>query len=237
MITQQEIERYKRQIMLPGIGETGQAKLKQAKVLIAGLGGLGAPVALYLCAAGVGTIGLADNDRVDISNLQRQVLYRSSELGSLKTELACEKLQQLNPLVNICIHPERITANNAHELISRYDLVVDATDNFRSRYLLSRVCREIGKPMIHGSIEEFSGQLSVFNYQGGPTYEDLFPEPPENCPIDGEPKGVFGALPGIIGSLQSMEVLKVITGAGVPLSGKLLTYNALEGTFRTLSFS
>lgn len=234
MLNHEEKNRYLRQIMLPGIGEEGQVKLKNARVLIAGVGGLGSPVSLYLTAAGVGTIGLADNDTVALSNLQRQILYNTSIIDEPKTSHAKKLLEKLNPNVTIHLIEERISEQNARETIGQYDLVVDATDNFRSRYLISKFCRELDKPMVYGSIEEFLGQVAVFNYNGGPVYEDIFPEPPANTPLDGEPKGVFGALPGVIGSLQSMEVLKIITGSGEPLSGKLLTYNALTGSFHTL---
>lgn len=234
MLNNEEKTRYQRQIILPGIGKEGQIKLKNARVLIAGAGGLGSPVSLYLTAAGVGTIGLADDDTVALSNLQRQVLYNTEIIGLPKTEYARKLLNNLNPNVAIQLVNRRISEQNAAEIIAQYDIVVDATDNFRSRYLISKFCQELDKPMVYGSIEEFSGQVAVFNYKGGPVYEDLFPEPPANTPLDGEPKGVFGALPGVIGSLQSMEVLKIITGAGEPLSGKLLTYNALTGSFHTL---
>lgn len=233
MLNHEEKTRYLRQVMLPGIGEEGQIKLKNTRVLIAGAGGLGSPVSLYLTAAGVGTIGLADDDTVALSNLQRQVLYNSTIIGESKTAHAKKILNKLNPNVTIHLVNGRISEQNATEIISQYDIVVDATDNFRSRYLISKFCQELDKPMVYGSIEEFSGQVAVFNYKGGPVYEDLFPEPPANTPLDGEPKGVFGALPGIIGSLQSMEVLKIITGIGKPLNGKLLTYNALTGSFNT----
>ena len=230
-----ERDRYQRQLMLPGIGEKGQLKLKKARVLIVGVGGLGSPVAAYLCAAGVGVLGLVDDDVVAESNLQRQILYNSKVVGKLKVHHAQEVLQTLNPEVETEVFDERISAQNAEAIFQKFDVIVDATDNFRSRYLISRFCQQLNKPMVHGSIEEFSGMVSVFNYMGGPVYEDLFPEPPQNTPIDGEPKGVFGALPGIIGSLQSMEVLKILAGVGEPLSGKLLNYDALTGRFNTLN--
>jgi adenylyltransferase/sulfurtransferase len=230
-----ERDRYQRQLMLPGIGEKGQLKLKKARVLIVGVGGLGSPVAAYLCAAGVGVLGLVDDDVVAESNLQRQILYNSKVVGKLKVHHAQEVLQTLNPEVETEVFEERISAQNAEAIFQKFDVIVDATDNFRSRYLISQFCQQLNKPMVHGSIEEFSGMVSVFNYMGGPVYEDLFPEPPQNTPIDGEPKGVFGALPGIIGSLQSMEVLKILVGVGEPLSGKLLNYDALTGRFNTLN--
>ncbi len=228
MLNTIEQERYARQIMLPEIGEAGQLKLKNAKVLIVGVGGLGSPVALYLAAAGIGHLGLLDNDRVSLTNLQRQILYNSETVGEKKVKRADAVLKELNPDLSVRPIFDRLTNENAEAFIQTYDVVVDATDNFRARYLISRVCQQLGKPMVHGSIEEFKGMVSVFNYQGGPTYEDLFPDAPEDQSIDGAPKGVFGALPGIIGSMQAMEVLKIITGVGNVLSGKLLFYNALE---------
>lgn len=226
----EEQERYARQIMLPEIGEAGQQKLKDAKVLIIGAGGLGSPVALYLASAGVGLLGLVDNDNVSLTNLQRQILYNSDVVGQAKVTHAQEVLEAINPNVRVLPFFERLTESNAASLIQAYDVVVDATDNFRARYLISHTCRQQGKPMVHGSIEEFKGMVSVFNYQGGPVYEDLFPEAPEDQSFDGAPKGVFGALPGIIGSIQAMEVLKILTGAGETLSGKLFVYNAFECT-------
>ncbi len=237
MLNTEERERYNRQIMLPGIGEEGQLKLKNASVLVIGVGGLGSPIAMYLCAAGVGKLGLIDNDIVSLSNLQRQILYETNEVGKSKANCAKKRLQKLNPLANIQPLTERITEKNAVDIISMFDIVVDATDNFRSRYLISKYCQQLNKPMVHGAIEEFEGVVSVFNYQGGPVYEDLFPEPPENTSLDGEPKGVFGALPGVIGSIQSMEVLKIITGVGSPMSGILLTYNAFTGATNQIQLS
>ena len=226
----EEKERYARQIMLPEIGEAGQQKIKNAKVLIIGAGGLGSPVALYLTAAGVGHIGLVDNDKVSLTNLQRQILYNSEVIEKAKVSHAQEVLRTINPNVQITPVFERLTGANAASLIQAYDVIVDATDNFRARYLISQTCKQEGKPMVHGSIEEFKGMVSVFNYRGGPAYEDLFPEAPNDQSFDGAPKGVFGALPGIIGSMQAMEVLKIISGAGKILSGKLFVYNAFECT-------
>jgi len=226
----EEKERYARQIILPEIGEGGQRKLKEAKVLIIGAGGLGCPVALYLAAAGVGYIGIVDNDKVSLTNLQRQILYNSEVVGKAKVTHAKEVLESINP--HIGVHPvfDRLNEANAESLMQAYDVIVDATDNFRARYLISRTCQLQSKPMVHGSIEEFKGMVSVFNYRGGPVYEDLFPDSPEDQSFDGAPKGVFGALPGIIGSMQAMEVLKIITKTGTTLSGKLFIYNAFECT-------
>ncbi|WP_163708599.1 HesA/MoeB/ThiF family protein [Mangrovibacterium lignilyticum] len=233
----EEKERYARQIMLPEIGGAGQEKLKQAKVLIVGAGGLGSPVALYLAAAGVGHLGLVDNDTVSLTNLQRQILYNTDVVGKAKVTHAQEVLRAINPHVSVLPIFERLTEANAESLMQPYDVIVDATDNFRARYLISQNCQKLNKPMVHGSIEEFKGMVSVFNYQGGPVYEDLFPEAPESQSFDGEPKGVFGALPGIIGSMQAMEVLKIITGAGTVLAGKLFVYNAIDCSASTLKLN
>lgn len=235
MLGAAEKERYSRQIILPEVGEAGQLKLKQARVLIVGVGGLGSPVALYLAAAGVGHLGLIDPDTVSLANLQRQIIYNSEVVGKLKAQHAREVLNELNPRVRVSSVCERLSPENAIDIIQSYDVVVDATDNFRARYLISEACAVLNKPMVHGSIEEFGGVVSVFNYHGGPRYEDLFPEAPENESFDGEPKGVFGALPGIIGSMQAMEVLKIVTGVGTVLSGKLYIYNALDCTSSILN--
>ncbi len=237
MLNTEEKNRYARQIMLPEIGEAGQLKLKQARVLIVGTGGLGSPVALYLAAAGVGHLGLIDQDTVSLTNLQRQILYNSEVVGKSKVQHAREVMNRLNPTVSVLPISERLNTENAVSIVQSFDVVVDATDNFRARYLISETCTALNKPMVHGSIEEFKGLVSVFNYNGGPRYEDLFPEAPENVPFDGEPKGVFGALPGIIGSMQAMEVLKIITGAGTTLSGKLFVYNALDCTSSVLDMN
>ena len=218
-------ERYNRHIILPEIGEEGQRKLLEAKVLVVGAGGLGSPVLQYLVAAGVGTIGIADNDTVSLSNLQRQILYREDQVGKLKVEKAKEELQKLNSDVNISIYPLAIDENNVSEIVSKYDIVVGATDNFNSRKCIDVETKNQGKPFVHASIGEFEGQISVFNYKGGLSYSDLFPETPDE---KGLPLGVIGVLPGIIGSMQACEVIKIILGIGEVLSGKLLIYNALN---------
>ncbi len=220
-------ERYNRHIILPQIGETGQEKLLGAKVLVVGAGGLGAPILQYLTAAGVGTIGIVDADTVSLSNLQRQVLYRKHQIDSGKAQIAKETLQQLNGDVTFRTYPFFLDDGNAVEIISEYDMVVGATDNFDSRQCIDKVTRQLGKPFIHGAIGEFEGQVCVFNYNGGPSFSDLFPDMPGESDL---PKGVMGVLPGIIGSLQACEVLKIILGKGNILSGKLLTYDALEAT-------
>ncbi|GAC1532550.1 MAG: molybdopterin-synthase adenylyltransferase MoeB [Sediminibacterium sp.] len=228
MLSAEEQQRYHRQIILPEIGMKGQLLLRAAKVLVIGAGGLGCPVLQYLVAAGVGTIGIADGDKIEISNLQRQILYTSQDIGCYKAETARLKLQPLNPFVNLTAYPAEVTRDNALSLIQEYDIVVDGTDNFTTRYLLNDACVLLNKPLVFGSIFKFEGQVSVFNYQDGPTYRCIFPEPPQadeapNCAAI----GVVASLPGIIGTLQANEVIKIITGAGEVLSGRLLVIDAL----------
>lgn len=218
-------ERYNRHIILPEIGEAGQVKLSQAKVLVVGAGGLGAPILQYLVAAGIGRIGIMDADLVSLSNLQRQVLYRENEIGQSKVEKAKETLSALNSECQIDSFAYHLTEENANEIISQYDIVVGATDNFASRLLIDKFTKQQGKPFVHGSICEFSGQVSVFNYQGGLSYTDLFPDQPEEGSL---PLGVMGVLPGIIGSMQAAEVIKIVLRIGEVLSGKLLMYDVLK---------
>lgn len=214
-------ERYNRQLILPEIGEEGQARLQQARVLIVGVGGLGSPIALYLTGAGVGTIGLIDDDVVSESNLQRQVLYNEKEVGLSKAEKAREHLQALNSHVRIKAYPERLTAENAEAIIGQYDLVLDGCDNFATRYLINDTCVRLGKVYIYGAIRAFDGQVSVFNYQGGPDYRRLFPDEEEMYRMPHPPKGVLGVTPGLIGCAEANEALKIIVGYGEVLSGKL----------------
>lgn len=214
-------ERYNRQLILPEIGEEGQARLQQARVLIVGVGGLGSPIALYLTGAGVGTIGLIDDDVVSESNLQRQVLYNEKEVGLSKAEKAREHLQALNSHVCIEAYPERLTAENAEAIIGQYDLVLDGCDNFATRYLINDTCVRLGKVYIYGAIRAFDGQVSVFNYQGGPDYRRLFPDEEEMYRMPHPPKGVLGVTPGLIGCAEANEALKIIVGYGEVLSGKL----------------
>lgn len=214
-------ERYNRQLILPEIGEEGQARLQQARVLIVGVGGLGSPIALYLTGAGVGTIGLIDDDVVSESNLQRQVLYNEKEVGLSKAEKAREHLQALNSHVCIKAYPERLTAENAEAIIGQYDLVLDGCDNFATRYLINDTCVRLGKVYVYGAIRAFDGQVSVFNYQGGPDYRRLFPDEEEMYRMPHPPKGVLGVTPGLIGCAEANEALKIIVGYGEVLSGKL----------------
>lgn len=237
MLTPSEQRRYNRHLILPEIGITGQEKLKAARVLVVGAGGLGCPVLQYLTAAGVGTIGIADFDVVSVSNLQRQILYGTADVGQPKAEVARQRLSQLNPYVDFKVHRERLGPQNIWEILPRYDLVVDGTDNFPTRYLLNDACVLEDKPLVSGAIFKFEGQVSVFNYRGGPTYRCLFPAPPSpgevpNC----SQVGVIGVLPGIIGSLQANEVIKIITQTGEVLAGKLLLLDTLTLQSRTLKF-
>jgi len=232
MFSKEETARYNRQLLLPELGAAGQRKLKQAKVLMIGAGGLGCPVLQYLAAAGVGTIGIADMDTVSESNLHRQILYTSSEVGQPKAAVAARKLAQQNPFVRFNVHGEGITVANALELVRQYDVVVDGSDNFPTRYLVSDACTILKKPLVFGSIFKFEGQVSVFNFRDGPSYRCLFPEPPgagevPNC----AETGVLGVLPGIIGTLQANETIKVITGLGEVAAGKLLLFDALALSF------
>ncbi|MDA3817881.1 MAG: HesA/MoeB/ThiF family protein [Prolixibacteraceae bacterium] len=236
-MTEKELNRYARQTMLPQIGNEGQEKIKSARVLVVGAGGLGAPVLQYLAAAGVGTIGIVDNDTVSETNLQRQVLYSTQDIDQPKAEIAGNKLLKLNPYCTIHCYKERLDEKNASEIVGNYDLVVDCTDNFTSRYLLDDVCEKLKKPLIYGSVEEFSGQVSVFHYEKGVSYKKLFPDKPEEKLMNGEPLGVFGTIPGVIGSLQATEALKIITGAGDVLSGRLLLYDALNPGFQIVNIS
>ena len=236
-----ELVRYNRHIIIPDFGIEAQRKLKEAKVLVIGSGGLGSPLLLYLAAAGVGTLGIVDFDSVDDSNLQRQVLYGVEDVGSPKTEAAKKRLQSLNPFIKINTYNTRITSANILEILNEYDLVADGTDNFPTRYLVNDAAVLSGKPNVYASIFQFEGQVSVFNYKDangklGPNYRDLYPLPPPpglvpNC----AEAGVLGVLPGIIGSLQGLEVIKVITGIGETLSGRFFTFDAL--TFETRTFN
>ncbi len=235
MLTQAEKDRYSRQTILPEIGLKGQLQLKAAKVLIIGAGGLGCPVLQYLAAAGVGTIGIADYDKVEASNLQRQILYTREDIGKYKAVVAKEKATSLNPFVLFETHISNVTKENVLPLIEAYDIVVDGSDNFATRYLLNDACIIMNKPLVFGSIFKFDGQVSVFNYQDGPTYRCIFPEPPStdempNCAVI----GVVATLPGIVGTVQANEVIKIITGIGEVLSGRLLVINAL--TMQTQCF-
>lgn len=217
------MNRYQRQTILPEIGEAGQQKLRNAKVLIVGVGGLGSPIALYLAGAGIGTLGVVDDDEVNITNLQRQVLYSETELGKKKALCAAERIRKLNSEVTVNTYPYRLTSENAKEIISSYDLVVDGCDNFATRYLINDVCTGQGKPYVYGAIRDFDGQVSVFNYRGGPTYRDFYPDEREMLTMPLPPKGVMGVTPAVVGSVEAAETIKIICGFGEILSGKLWT--------------
>jgi adenylyltransferase/sulfurtransferase len=233
-----ELQHYSRHLSLAEVGVEGQARLKAASILIVGLGGLGCPLSLYLTAAGVGRIGLVEFDTVDASNLHRQVLYGSSQVGQAKLAAAAARLRDLNPHVQIDEHPIRLTRDNARELIARYDIVADGADNFATRFLVNDACVLEDKPLVSASILGFEGQLAVFHFQGGPCYRCLYPAapPPGAVPSCAE-GGVLGVLPGILGSLQATEVIKLILGIGDPASGSLLHIDALSLDFSRLAFS
>jgi molybdopterin/thiamine biosynthesis adenylyltransferase len=232
-LSDRELRRYQKQIELPGIGEEGQLKLKKSKVLVIGVGGLGTPILQYLSAGGVGVIGILDNDMVVESNLQRQILFGSKDLGKLKAIIARERLCVLNPECEFRIINLRINRDNALKIMGDYDLVFDATDNFATRYLINDACVILGKPWIYGAIQSFEGQVSVFNYLGGPTLRCLFPDPPRKGTYrPAEESGLLGVLPGMVGCYQASEAIKVLTGYGDVLSGRLLTIDIRTNTFR-----
>jgi len=231
-LSSQEIYRYSRHLLLGEVGEAGQVKLKEAKVLIIGAGGLGCPILLYLTAAGVGTIGVVDFDTIDESNLQRQILFNTDDIGRSKAEVAKEKMLAKNPFINVVVYNEEVTNKNALEIFNEFDIVVDGTDNFSTRYLVNDACVLAKKPLVYGAIHKFEGQVSVFNFQDGPTYRCLFPTPPKSGTVPScSEVGVIGVLPGIIGTQQANEVIKIILGKGKVLSGRLQIYNALQASF------
>jgi adenylyltransferase/sulfurtransferase len=230
--------RYARHISLSEVGQIGQQKLLDAKVLMIGAGGLGCPALQYLTAAGVGTIGIIDGDTVDETNLQRQILFSTDDMGKKKVEVAKGRLNALNPDVSINTFSENLTAENALEIIAAYDLVIDGTDNFATRYLVNDACVKLDKPFVYGAIHKFEGQVSVFNFNGGPTYRCLFPDAPSQSQIPNcAEAGVLGVLPGVIGTLQATEAMKIILGIGEPLSGKLKIVNLLSNGEQVISFS
>jgi len=232
-LTAEQRNRYQRHLLRPEVDIEGQVKLLEAKVLLLGAGGLGSPAALYLAAAGVGTIGIIDMDVVDESNLQRQILHNLDRIGMRKVDSAKETLTRLNPDVNVVTHDVRLDASNVLDIIGDYDLIVDGTDNFPTRFMVNDASVKLGIPVVHGSIFRFEGMVTVFDPKNGPTYRDMVPEPPpaELAPSCAE-AGVLGVLPGIVGSLQAIEAIKLILGLGDPLIGRLLAYDSLEQTFR-----
>ena len=233
-----DLERHSRHILLPEVGAIGQEKLSKARVLCVGAGGLGCPVIQYLAAAGVGHLTIVDDDLVDISNLQRQILHRTADLGEYKAESAKRFVNDLDPSVSVSALKVRVGGENAEGLFSGHDLIIDGTDNIPTRYLIDETCGKLGIPWIYGSVYRFEGQVSVFNYKGGPNYRDLFPEaPPDGLLPSCSEAGVLGVLPGLIGCIQASEAIKIIIGAGDPLSGKLLIHDALTGEQRLLKFA
>ena len=234
-LSKEEVRRYSRHLIMPEVGMEGQLKLKRARVLTIGTGGLGAPLGLYLAAAGVGHLGLVDFDVVDDSNLQRQVTFTTADIGKSKSEAAKARLSALNPLIDIVSYETRLTSDNALELFKDYDIIVDGTDNFPTRFLVNDACILLGKPNVYGSIFRFEGQATVFGYPGGPCYRCLYPEPPPPGLVPSCAEGgVLGVLPGIMGSIQAMETIKLILGTGEPLVGRLLLFDALAMRFREL---
>ena len=232
-LSHQEILRYSRHLIMPEVGLTGQKKLKEASVLCIGVGGLGSPLSMYLAAAGVGRIGLVDFDVVDFSNLHRQILHHTDDVGRKKLESAAEKLRAINPEIEIVLHDAMFTSANAMEICKDYDVMADGTDNFPTRYLTNDVCVLLGKPNVYASIFRFEGQASVFHAEKGPCYRCLYPEPPPPGMVPSCAEGgVLGILPGIMGTIQATEVIKQILGSGEPLIGRLLLFNALEMRWR-----
>jgi len=237
-LSPEETGRYIRQIILPGIGREGQRKLRDAAVLIVGVGGLGSPVALYLAAAGVGRIGLVDHDLVSLSNLQRQVIHSTPDVGRPKVSSGAERIRALNPTIEVVEHGEPFTSESAERIASGYDLIVDGTDNFPTRYLINDLSLKLRVPFVYGAIFRMEGQASVFPGKGGPCYRCLFPEPPPpESVLTGEEAGVLGVVPGTIGTIQATEAIKLILGIGSPLVGRLLVYDALAMRFETIAIS
>lgn len=238
MFSEEEYQRYQKHLLLAPFGLSGQEKLKNASVLVVGAGGLGCPVLLYLSAAGVGHLGVIDPDVVDITNLQRQVLYTTADIGQPKAETATSRLKALNPTLQFTHYDtEKLHGENAEGIIINYDLVIDCTDNFTVRYIINDACVALNKPFVYGAIHQFEGQISVFNYQNGPTYRCLFPEKPSDFEIPNcAAVGVLGILPGVIGTMQATEAIKVLTGIGKVLSGTLLMIDLLENSHRKIKF-
>src|SRR5690242_13980455 len=234
-LTVDEVKRYSRHLIIPDVGMTGQKRLKNAKVLCVGAGGLGSPALLYLAAAGVGTLGVIDFDVVDESNLQRQIIHGQSDIGRSKALSARDSIKEINPYVNVVVHEEALTTDNAMEIFARYDLIVDGTDNFATRYMVNDACVLLGKPYVWGSIYRFDGQASVFWAEYGPCYRCLYPEPPPPGMVPSCAEGgVLGVLCASIGAIQVTEAIKLLTGIGEPLLGSLMVYDALEMTYRKI---
>lgn len=236
----EELERYQRHLVLAEVGGAGQQRFKAARVLVVGAGGLGAPAALYLAAAGIGTIGIVDDDRVSLANLQRQIIHRSESIGTAKTESARAVLSALNPHIKVEPHDLRLTAENARHILKLYDVTVDGSDNFATRYMLADICAELRIPLVTAAVGRFDGSVTVLKpYEGdNPSYRDLFPDaPPEGLLPTCAEAGILGALTGVIGSLQAMEVLKLVAGIGEPLVGRLLLYDGLAQRFEEIRYA
>ena len=230
--TEEQIRRYSRQIILPDVGGKGQKKLLESRVLLIGAGGLGSPAGLYLAAAGVGTLGFVDFDVVDISNLHRQILHYTEDVGRSKTQSAAETVQALNPDVEVIQHPVKLTAENAMEILTDYDVIVDGSDNFPAKYLANDACVLLGKPLVLGAVFQFEGQATVFVPGEGPCYRCLFPTPPPPGSVPScQEAGVFGAVPGVIGTIQAVETIKLLLGVGTSLLGRFLVFDALAMDF------
>ena len=235
-LTVDEVRRYSRHLIIPDVGKTGQRRLKNARVLVVGAGGLGSPALMYLAAAGVGTLGIIDFDVVDVSNLQRQIIHGTSDVGKPKAVSAKETIAEINPLVTVNLHEERLDSDNALQIFADYDLIVDGTDNFATRYLVNDACVLLGKPYVWGSIFRFDGQASMFWAEHGPCYRCLYPEPPPPGMVPSCAEGgVLGVLCATVGSIQVNEAIKVITGIGEPIVGRLMIYDALDMTFRSVN--
>ncbi len=234
-LSKEELKRYSRHLLLSEVGEQGQEKLKKASVLVVGLGGLGSPLAMYLAAAGIGQLGLVDFDTVDVTNLQRQTIHGTSDIGRSKNQSASERLREINPKITVVRHDEALTSQNALQIIREYDMVADGTDNFQTRYLVNDACVLLDKPNIYGSVYRFEGQASVFATENGPCYRCLYPNPPKPGSVPScDETGVLGVLPGVIGMIQATEVIKLILGDGNALIGRLLLYDALEMRFNEI---
>ncbi|MBS1956404.1 MAG: molybdopterin-synthase adenylyltransferase MoeB [Cyanobacteria bacterium SZAS-4] len=234
--SQDELDRYSRHLVIPEVGIDGQQKLKRASVLVVGAGGLGAPVIQYLAAAGIGKLGVVDFDKIDSSNLQRQVLFSTADVGQLKVDVACERASSLNPEIAIYRHRAKLSSENVAQLFQDYSIIVDGSDNFETRYLVNDACVLLGKTNVHGAVHRFDGQISVFSPGNGPCYRCVFSEPPEpGAVLNCAEAGVLGVLPGIVGTIQATECIKNILSIGVPLIGKLLLVDALDMSFRTIN--
>jgi len=236
-LSDEELDRYARHLVLREVGGVGQAKIRAARVLMVGAGGLGSPCALYLAAAGVGTIGLVDDDAVSLSNLQRQILFRTADVGRAKVEAGAAALTALNPGVDVQVHQMRVSADNAAALVADYDIVADGSDNFATRFLLNDVCFAAQKPLVSAAVTEFEGHVGVYA-PGGPCYRCLFPAPPPEGSVPScSETGVLGAMAGVMGSLQALEVLRLAAGIGEAASGKLYVFDALRANFRTIALA